>query len=110
MPVLVLSARLCPPGVEATLFALLMSIVNLAGLLSHELGAILTHWLQVTETEFGNLWLLIVITNLTTLLPLPLLFLLPASSASSLSAQASLPVNEPSPVIPEPALGSSSAP
>jgi len=45
MPVLVLSARICPPGVEATLFALLMSIVNLAGLLSHEFGAVLTHWL-----------------------------------------------------------------
>lgn len=83
MPILVLSARLCPAGVEATLFALLMSIVNLAGLLSHELGALLTHWLHVTETDFENLWLLVTITNLTTLLPLPLLFLLPSASASS---------------------------
>lgn len=83
MPVLVLSARLCPPGVEATLFALLMSVVNLAGLLSHELGALLTHWLSVTETDFHNLWKLVLITNLTTLLPLPLLFLLPSSSSQS---------------------------
>ncbi|EKV02548.1 folate/biopterin transporter [Leptolyngbya sp. PCC 7375] len=83
MPVLVLSARLCPAGVEATLFALLMSIVNLAGLVSHELGALLTHWLHVTETDFENLWLLVTITSLTTLLPLPLLFLLPSTSASS---------------------------
>ncbi|ESA37545.1 folate biopterin transporter [Leptolyngbya sp. Heron Island J] len=83
MPVLVLSARLCPSGVEATLFALLMSIVNLAGLVSHELGALLTHWLHVTETNFDNLWLLVTITNFTTLLPLPLLFLLPSTSASS---------------------------
>lgn len=83
MPVLVLSARLCPKGVEATLFALLMSISNLAGLLSHELGALLTHWLHVTETNFDNLWLLVTITNLTTLLPLPLLFLLPRDSAAS---------------------------
>ena len=45
MPVLVLSARICPKGVEATLFALLMSIWNLSGLLSHEFGAILTSWL-----------------------------------------------------------------
>lgn len=81
MPVLVLSARLCPPGVEATLFALLMSIVNLSGLLSHELGALLTHWLKVTETDFTNLWLLVLITNLTTLLPLPLLGMLPSASA-----------------------------
>jgi folate/biopterin transporter len=81
MPVLVLSARLCPPGIEATLFALLMSIINLAGLVSHELGALVTHWLGVTETDFGHLWQLVLLTNLTTLLPLPLVFLLPAVSA-----------------------------
>ncbi|MEO0540253.1 MAG: folate/biopterin family MFS transporter [Cyanobacteria bacterium P01_A01_bin.105] len=83
MPVLVLSARLCPAGVEATLFALLMSILNLAGLVSHELGALLTHWLGVTETNFDQLWLLVVITNLTTLLPLPLLGLLPAATSQT---------------------------
>lgn len=83
MPVLVLSARLCPPGVEATLFALLMSIVNLAGLLSHELGALLTQWLGITETNFDHLWQLVLLTNLTTLLPLPLLFLLPLASSQT---------------------------
>ena len=79
MPVLVLAARLCPPGVEATVFALLMSIYNLAGLISHEGGALLMHWLEVTETNFDNLWLLIIITNLSTLLPLPLLNWLPTT-------------------------------
>lgn len=78
MPVLVLSARLCPEGVEATLFALLMSVWNLSGLLSHEIGALLTSWLGVTETNFDNLWLLVIITNLSTLLPLPFLGWLPA--------------------------------
>jgi len=81
MPVLVLSARICPPGVEATLFALLMSVLNLAGLLSHELGALLTARLGVTETNFENLWLLVTLTNASTLLPLPLLFLLPKTSS-----------------------------
>jgi folate/biopterin transporter len=83
MPVLVLSARICPKGVEATLFALLMSVINLAGLLSHELGALLTHWLGVTETNFNQLWLLVTVTNVSTLLPLPLLFLLPNDSSQS---------------------------
>ncbi|MCC0176053.1 folate/biopterin family MFS transporter [Waterburya agarophytonicola K14] len=78
MPVLVLSARLCPKGVEATLFALLMSIWNLSGLLSHELGALLTSWLGVTESNFDQLWLLVTITNLSTLLPLPFLSWLPS--------------------------------
>ncbi|MDY6784983.1 MAG: folate/biopterin family MFS transporter [Cyanobacteriota bacterium] len=77
MPVLVLSARLCPPGVEATFFALLMSILNLAGLVSHEGGALLTHWLGITETQFDRLWLLVVIANLSSLLPLPFLHWLP---------------------------------
>ena len=78
MPVLVLSARLCPKGVEATLFALLMSVWNLSGLLSHELGALLTSWLGVTENNFDRLWLLVTITNLSTLLPLPFLGWLPS--------------------------------
>ena len=77
MPVLVLSARLCPPGIEATLFALLMSICNLSGLLSHELGAVLTQWLGVTETNFEHLWILVILTNFSTLLPLPLIGWLP---------------------------------
>lgn len=85
MPILVLAARLCPPGVEATLFALLMSVTNLAGLLSYELGALLTHWLGVTDTNFDQLWLLVLITNLTTLLPLPFLGWLPNAQAGEIS-------------------------
>jgi folate/biopterin transporter len=87
MPVLVLAARLCPPGVEATLFALLMSVVNLAGLVSYEGGALLTHWFGVSETNFDKLWLLVVITNLTTLLPLPLLGWLPGASDEPAAGQ-----------------------
>ncbi len=81
MPVLVLAARLCPPGVEATLFALLMSISNLAAMVSYEFGAIIMHWLGITETNFELLWLLVIITNLSTLLPLPFLHWLPTSSS-----------------------------
>ncbi|MFN4279075.1 folate/biopterin family MFS transporter [Thermosynechococcus sp.] len=92
MPVLVLAARLCPPGIEATFFALLMSISNLANLVSHELGALLTHWLGITEHNFDRLWLLVLITNLSTLLPLPLLNWLPPqvsppASPSSVSVE-----------------------
>ena len=79
MPVLVLAARLCPPGVEATLFALIMSVSNLAGLLSHEAGALLTHWLGITETNFDRLWLLVLIANLSSLFPLIFLGWLPVA-------------------------------
>jgi len=87
MPVLVLSARLCPPGIEATLFALLMSIFNLSGLVSQELGALITHFLGVTETNFDNLWILVTIANLSNLLPLPLIGLLPAGDPKDVENQ-----------------------
>ncbi|MEH2347505.1 MAG: folate/biopterin family MFS transporter [Nostoc sp.] len=79
MPVMVLAARLCPSGVEATLFALLMSIFNSAGTVSQALGALITYWLGITATNFESLWLLVLITNLSTLLPLPFINWLPAA-------------------------------
>ena len=99
MPVLVLSARLCPSGIEATLFALLMSIWNLSGLLSQELGALLTHWLGVTETNFDNLWLLVVLTNLSTLLPLPLIGWLPAGDPQEMEGNPALKTLPPAEVF-----------
>ncbi|MEH2042242.1 folate/biopterin family MFS transporter [Nostoc sp.] len=78
MQVMVLAARLCPSGVEATLFALLMSIYNSAGTVSHAFGALITYWLGITATNFESLWILVVITNLSTLLPLPFINWLPA--------------------------------
>lgn len=91
LPVLVLSARLCPPGIEASLFALLMSVWNFSGLFSQELGALLTHWLGVTDNNFDKLWLLVVITNLSTLLPLVLIGWVPEGDPQSSSADAPLP-------------------
>jgi folate/biopterin transporter len=70
MPTLVLAARLCPPGVEAVLFATLMSSFNGAGTLGTEIGAALTKLMGVTDTNFDNLGLLTVICNVSSLLPL----------------------------------------
>jgi folate/biopterin transporter len=92
MPVLVLAVRLCPPGIEATLFALLMSVNNLAGLLSHETGAVLMQVLGISEQHFQALWILVIITNLSTLLPLPLLHWLPAGDLPN-SPLSSLPAD-----------------
>ena len=94
MPVYVLCARLCPAGIEATLFALLMSVYNFGWMVSSELGAILTHWLGVTETNFENLWLLVLICNLSTLLPLPFLSLLPAAEEEAESLEVEEPIND----------------
>eukprot|EP00913_Durusdinium_trenchii_P020533 g19286.t1 len=90
MPILVLAAQLCPPGIEATLFALLMSLLNLASFVSSNLGALITHVLEVNESarvsevsnrvrqrrvseDFHNLALLIFLCNISGLLPLVLL-------------------------------------
>ncbi|KAG2721816.1 hypothetical protein I3760_02G098800 [Carya illinoinensis] len=77
MPVLVLAARLCPEGMEATLFATLMSISNGGSVLGGLIGAGLTQLFGVTRDRFDNLASLIVLCNLSSLLPLPLLGLLP---------------------------------
>ncbi|PKA59744.1 Folate-biopterin transporter 1, chloroplastic [Apostasia shenzhenica] len=77
MPVLVLAARLCPAGMEATLFATLMSISNGGSVAGGLLGAGLTQVFGVTKSSFGNLAPLIIICNLSSLLPLPFLSLLP---------------------------------
>jgi hypothetical protein len=71
MPTLVLAASLCPPGIEGTLFASLMSIYNAAGTLSSEVGAGMTSLLNVSEKNYDNLPLLITICSLSSLLPLP---------------------------------------
>ncbi|WP_414543135.1 folate/biopterin family MFS transporter [Nostoc sp. CCY0012] len=103
MPVLVLAARLCPPGVEATLFAVLMSVSNLAGMVSYEFGAMIMHWLGITETNFESLWLLVIITNLSTLLPLPFINWLPANDPQSetLTLQPALANNQEQAFVPE---------
>ncbi|XP_057489117.1 folate-biopterin transporter 1, chloroplastic-like isoform X1 [Actinidia eriantha] len=77
MPVLVLAARLCPQGMEATLFATLMSVSNGGSVLGGLLGAGLTQLFGVTKDSFDNLAVLIILCNLSSLLPLPLLGLLP---------------------------------
>jgi folate/biopterin transporter len=81
MPTLVLAARICPEGVEATLFAALMSVFNAAGIASGAAGAALTAALHVgtegtSAADFRNLPLLVLICNLAGLLPLPFLWLL----------------------------------
>jgi len=73
MPVLVFAAQVCPEGVEATLFATLMSILNSGGFTGTWVGGLLTKALGVTGEDFTNLPLLVLICVLST--PLPLLLL-----------------------------------
>ncbi|TVU12261.1 hypothetical protein EJB05_45896 [Eragrostis curvula] len=83
MPLLVLSSKLCPTGIEGTFFALLMSIDNIGSLSGAWAGGLLLHLLNITRTEFKNLWAAIIIRNAMRLLPLALLFLVPRSDQNS---------------------------
>ncbi|KAL8153096.1 hypothetical protein V2J09_010856 [Rumex salicifolius] len=77
MPLLVLSAKICPPGIEGTFFALLMSIDNIGLSTSSWLGGFLLHVLRITRTEFHSLWFGILVRNFLRLVPLAFLFLIP---------------------------------
>ncbi|KAF8013330.1 hypothetical protein BT93_I1236 [Corymbia citriodora subsp. variegata] len=83
MPLYVLSSKLCPSGIEGTFFALLMSIENIGNLSASWGGGLLLHILGVTRTQFGNLWLAILIRNILRISPLCLLFLVPGGDPNA---------------------------
>ncbi|GFH45009.1 hypothetical protein CTEN210_01483 [Chaetoceros tenuissimus] len=83
LPTLVLAAKICPPGVEAVLFATLMSIFNGASVVGTEVGSVLTKQLGVTESNFDNLGLLTIICNLSSLYPLIFIGLLDGVGSKS---------------------------
>lgn len=84
MPLLVLSSKLCPPGIEGTFFALLMSIDNAGLFTSTWGGGLLLRIMNVTRTQFDNLWLAVLIRNMFRLMPLSVLFLVPRSDPNSI--------------------------
>ncbi|KAL4449702.1 hypothetical protein ABPG74_008075 [Tetrahymena malaccensis] len=70
IPILVMACRLCPKDIEGTMYALLMSTLNFGGIMSEQLGGVLTYSLGINETNFDNLWILVLITNFLQLTPL----------------------------------------
>jgi hypothetical protein len=73
MPVLVLAARICPPGVEGTLYAALMSLSNAGGGAGELMGAALMARLGVRAGSFDGLPALVAICAVASLAPLLLL-------------------------------------
>jgi len=97
MPVLVLAAKLCPPGIEASLFAALMSVLNGGSAAGSALGGALTSALGVgsssgieggssaaaSAADWSNLPLLVALCSVLSLAPLPLLALVPENMGAS---------------------------
>ena len=66
----VMGARICPVGVEGTLYALLMSITNIGGVVGEEWGSLLTTMFGISADNFTNLWKLMLVCHLFDLVPL----------------------------------------
>jgi len=87
MPCLVLAARICPPGVEGSLFAALMSLSNAGGGAGELIGAALTAKLSIKAGNFGGLPILVGICALASLLPLALMGLVGKAGAAGAAAE-----------------------
>lgn len=70
LPSVVLAAKICPDGVEGSLYATLMSISNFAGVISSEWGSVFANMYGVNRNHFGNFWKLIVLCNFIDLFPI----------------------------------------
>ena len=83
-------SRCAAQGVEATLFAALMSILNGGSATGSFLGSLLTRAVGVTSTDFRALAPLLLVCNLSSLVPLVLLHLVPdGTGASNVADEAS---------------------
>ncbi|KAL8130030.1 hypothetical protein V2J09_019185 [Rumex salicifolius] len=82
MPMLVLSTRLCPIGIEGTFFALLMCIDSVGALSAKWGGGLILHVFHVSRTDFTNLWLVVLLRNLLRLATLGFVFLIPSGDRS----------------------------
>ena len=85
IPVLVFACRICPKNVEGTMYALVMSTLNMGYFLSEQTGALCVFLLGITSTDFTLLWLLIVIENLFILVLLPFLYFLRIKEAQDIA-------------------------
>ena len=83
MPCLVLAARICPPGVEGSLFAALMSLSNAGGGAGELIGAALTARLGVRAGAFQGLPALVAICAVASLAPLALVGLVGKAGAAA---------------------------
>ena len=70
LPSVVLAAKICPEGVEGSLYATLMSISNFAGVISSEWGSLFANMYGVNHNHFNNFWKLIVLCNIIDLFPI----------------------------------------
>ena len=77
LPMVVLGARVCPEGVEGSLYALLMSITNFGDVVDSEWGAALAGAVGVQRGHFESLWMLVVLCQCIDIIALCAIPLIP---------------------------------
>lgn len=78
LPLLILAAKVCPDGAEATIFSMLVSLNNLGATVSIYNGSFLLITFGVNEDNYDNFVWVILIKSLCRLLPILLIpFLIP---------------------------------
>jgi folate/biopterin transporter len=73
LPLMVLVARLCPPGVESSVYATIIALSNMGGIIARMLGAAIARACGVTAFNFSRLWLVSLICTVS--IPVPLFIL-----------------------------------
>ena len=77
LPVFSLAVSLCPKNLEGTIYSVFMSAITLGSQFGAVTGSFLTNYLSITKGNYDNLWILIKYLLCITLLPLPILCILP---------------------------------
>nr|CEL74846.1 TPA: BT1 transmembrane domain-containing protein [Toxoplasma gondii VEG] len=70
LPLLVLTASICPPGLEGSVYGMMMSIRNSGSMVSRGLSAFFTWAVGITATNFSHLTAYILLCGAWLLLPL----------------------------------------
>jgi folate/biopterin transporter len=91
IPMFVLAARVCPPGAEATLFAMFMSLINFGSSVAIYFGSFWVFVLGITDTNYDNFVYLIIIRSVARLIPIPIIYMLvpPGTPSDSEDGRAS---------------------
>ncbi|CAI2364384.1 unnamed protein product [Moneuplotes crassus] len=77
MPLMVMATRICPKNLEATVYEFIMSVINLAYLVSYQSGGAISELLDIRKGNYDNLWIQIIITSVFPLLVLWVVFIVP---------------------------------
>ena len=79
---MMIATQMCPKGIEATFYALILAVINAGYLISYWLGGLMAYGFGITGDvgSFGKLSLLVAIAAFVPLLTLFMLFILPKAT------------------------------